>query len=76
MLEPKTLLARLNTKKEASVLATIIERVTTKQNFVETYTIKKRIKKQGNQAIELLQKEIGQIHIREGFEPVDWAKLS
>ena len=62
---------------EASVLATIIERVTTEWNFVETYTINKGIKKKwGDKAVESLHKKIGQIHMREGFKPVDWTKLS
>ena len=61
---------------EASVLAKIIKQVTTEWNFVETYTINKGIKKWGDKAVESLQKEIGQIHMREGFEPVNWTELS
>ena len=52
------------------------EQVTTEWNVVETYTMYKGIKKWGNRAVESLQKEIGQIHMRDGFEPVDWMKLS
>ena len=63
-------------EEEARVLATITERVTTEWNFVETYTINKGIKKWGHKAVESLQKEIGQIHMRDGFELVDWTKLS
>ena len=49
---------------EASILATIIEKVTTEWNFVETYTINKGIKKWGDKAVKLLQKKWSNSHER------------
>ena len=45
-------------------------------NFVQTYTINKGIKKFGDQAINSLEKEIGQIHFRNATKPIKFKNLT
>ena len=64
------------TKDAAHVCGVIIGKLTAAYSHAETYSIKRGIKKFGDKAIKSVEKEVGQIHERGGFEPVHFESLS
>ncbi len=59
-------------EKMSNIIATTI----TRHIFTQTYGIKTGIKKFGEQAVESLRKEIGQIHMREAFKPIRYEEMT